>query len=56
MEEAVEGEEHCCGSEDRKRRTGGAGGAEEGRREDVCSACRKRAEEVGAEVGPLWLS
>lgn len=34
MEEAVEGEEHCCGSEDRKRRTGGAGGVEEGRLEE----------------------
>ncbi len=34
MEEAVEGEEHCCGSEDRKRRTGGAGGAEEGHLEE----------------------
>lgn len=23
---------------------------------DACSACRKRAEEAGAEAGPLWLS
>lgn len=33
MEEAVEGEEHCCGSEDRTRMTGGEGGVEEDRLE-----------------------
>lgn len=34
MEEAVEGEEHCCGSEDRTRTTGGEGGVEEDRLEE----------------------
>lgn len=34
MEEAVEGEGHCRASEDKRRRTGGAGGVAEGHLEE----------------------
>lgn len=55
VEEAAEVEERYCESEDRMRRTGGATGGTKSHMWDACSACRKRAEEVGAEAGPLWL-